>query len=174
MNVTTADIYDHHHSRLQVCELQFRNFGGRRRFFGQCATVRTYESHLPVLNVLESAGEGRILIVDAGGSLRVGVMGDRIAAIAMANNWIGVIIHGAIRDSYAINTLDFGVKALGSTARRGWDHMEGSRNEDVYFGGVQIKPDQWIYADEDSVLVSPQKLDLDVISAGAGLVDAYR
>lgn len=160
-NVTTADLYDHYHRTVEVCELQFRSFGRRRRFFGPCATVRTYESHLPVLVALKEPGKGRVLIVDGGGSLRVGVMGDRIAGIAVDNNWAGVIINGAIRDSCAIDELDFAVRALGATARRGWEPVSGTSGEDINFGGVRFSAGQWVYADEDCVLVSPQKLDLE-------------
>ena len=160
--VTTADLYDHYHQALYVCELQFRSFGRRTRFFGPCTTVWTYENHLPVLDAVKADGKGRVLVVDGGGSLKVGVMGDRIASVAVKNNWAGIVIHGAVRDTSAIDQLDIGVKALGATARRGWNPVSGSGNGVVSFGSAQFSAGQWVYADEDCVLVSPNELDFEL------------
>ncbi|WP_395446631.1 ribonuclease E activity regulator RraA (plasmid) [Aminobacter sp. UC22_36] len=172
MMVTTADLYDHYHQTLHVCELQFRSFGRRKRFFGQCATVWTHEDHLPVLNALKTDGGGKVLVVDGGGSLKVGVMGDRIAGVAVENNWAGVVIYGAVRDTSAINQLDIGVKALGATARRGWSPVSGVGNGVINFGGALFSPGQWVYADEDCVLVSPNELDFELASQTAAPIAA--
>ena len=118
--------------------LQFRSFGQRRSFHGRCVTVRTFEDHLPVLEALQKPGNDGVLVVDAGGSLRVGVMGDRVAEVGMRNGWAGAIIHGAIRDSAGIDQLDFGVKALGATARRTWLHGTGHHAVPLAFGGTSL------------------------------------
>lgn len=159
----TADIYDAHHQILQVCALQFRSFGRHAFFSGKAETLRTFEDHTPVLNLLSEAGNQRVLVVDASGSLRIGVMGDRLAEIAVANGWAGVVINGAIRDSVGIAGLAIGVKALGTTARRGWQQTTGERGPTVSFGGVTIESGDWVYADVDAVLVSPHQLDLSSI-----------
>jgi regulator of ribonuclease activity A len=166
MNTNTADIYDAHHETLQVCNLQFRSFGKRAFFYGQAETLKTFEDHTPVLKAVSEPGNRRVLVVDAGGSLRVGVMGDRLAEIAAANDWAGVVINGAIRDSVGIDRLDIGVKALGVTARRGWQPTPGERGVPLTFGDIAAKSGDWIYADADAVLVSPGPLDLSVV-AGA-------
>ena len=160
MDIVTADLYDAHHEMVGVCALQFRSFGKLRSFFGPCATVATFEDHTPVLNVLSEPGNGRILVVDGQGSLRIGVMGDRLAGIAVAKGWAGVVVNGAIRDSLGIDALDIGVKALGATARRGWSSGSSARDVPLGFGGVTFAPGNWVYADVDSVLVSPHRLEL--------------
>ena len=159
--VATADLYDAHPDSLQVSTLQFRSFGQRRSFWGQAETLATFEDHTPVL------GAGRVLVVDAGGSLRVGVMGDRLAAIAADNGWAGVVINGLIRDSAGINAVDIGVKALGTTARRGWTPTEGQRGIEIGFGDLRIAPGDWVYCDEDAVMVSGVRLDPDEAHAPA-------
>lgn len=160
MEIVTADLFDQYHEVLEVCELQFRSFGRRLTVFGPCSTRSTFEDHTPVLQALSEPGNGRVLVVDAGGSLRVGVMGDRLAAIGVTNGWAGVIINGAIRDSVGIDQLDLAVKALGTTARRSWTHSAVERDTVLQFGGATFTPGHWIYADRDSVIVSPQSLDL--------------
>ena len=159
--IVTADIFDVHHQSVDVCELQFRSFGQRGSFFGPCVTVKTFEDHLPVLDALQAPGDGRILVVDAGGSCRAGVMGDRVAEVGVKNGWRGAVIFGAIRDSAGIDQLDFGVKALGTSARRTWLHVTGHRDIAVQFGGARFETGHWVYADCDCVLVSRHALQLD-------------
>lgn len=155
---STADLYDQHHAILQVCELQFRSFGKHICFAGACVTLTTFEDHTPVLRMLESKGEGRVLVVDGQGSLRVGVMGDRLAGIGVQNGWAGVVINGVIRDSTGIDALAIGVKALGATARRGWVPGPSTSGAPLSMGGITINSGDWIYADRDCVIVAPHAL----------------
>ena len=157
-SVVTADLYDLHHDRVEVIDLQFRCFGRPASFFGPCATLRVVEDHTPVLARLSEPGGGRILAVDAGGSLRVGVMGDRLAGIGLANGWRGVVIAGAIRDSAGIDGLDLGVRALGTTARRGWSPNPSAAGLPLRLGGAEVREGDWLYADRDSVLVAREPL----------------
>ena len=167
MTIVTADLYDIHHSQLSVCELQFCSYGRRKTFFGECVTLKVFEDHSQLLSVVQGEGRGRVLVVDEGGSTRVGVMGDRIAEIAAGNGWVGAVIFGAIRDSSGINDLEFGVKALGATARRAWQKSEAYRGIALSFGSATFETGMWVYADVDSVMVSRQMLDLSVPFKGA-------
>ncbi len=159
--VGTADLYDAHAGSLKVSTLQFRSFGQRPSFWGQVETLETFEDHTPVLNAVSTPGAGRVLVVDAGGSMRVGVMGDRLAGIAAVNGWAGVVIYGLIRDSVGINAVDIGVKALGTTARRGWVPTQGRRGIELAFGALRIVPGNWAYCDEDAVMISKERLALE-------------
>lgn len=156
--ICTADLYDVHHERLQVCDLQFRCFGQVDSFCGPCLTLATFEDHRPVLRALETEGRGRVLVVDGRGSLRVGLMGDRLAAIGAGNGWRGVIINGAIRDSAGIDALPIGVRALGTTARRSPAPVEAVEGAPVSFGGATFASGDWVYADRDCVIVSANEL----------------
>ncbi|MGR3366502.1 MAG: ribonuclease E activity regulator RraA [Sagittula sp.] len=159
--ICTADLYDAHPESLQVSTLQFRSFGQRPSFWGQVETLTTFEDHTPVLKAVSTPGNGRVLVVDAGGSMRVGVMGDRLAGIAVDNGWVGVVINGLIRDSVGINAVDIGVKALGTTARRGWVATDGQRGTEIAFGALRIAPGDWAYCDEDAVMISRDFLDVE-------------
>ena len=160
MSVVTADIFDAHHAIVGVCDVQFRSFGKRVDFFGPCATLRVAEDHVPLRVALSEPGEGRVLVVDAGG-MRVGVFGDQMAERAIRNGWAGVVIFGAMRDSATINELDIGVKAVAVTARRCLVATEGERDVVVSFGGVSFATGDWVYADADSVVRSPVELVLE-------------
>jgi regulator of ribonuclease activity A len=158
MDISTADLFDAHSDRLQVCDLQFQNYGAKSAFFGECMTVTTFEDHHPVLEALKTEGRGRVLVVDGKGSLRVGIIGDIAAERAIQNGWAGAIIFGAIRDSTATLKLEFGLKALGTTARRSLSRTKGVLGEPVNFGSVQFSAGCWIYADPDAVIVSSSRL----------------
>lgn len=158
--VVTADLYDLHHEAVEVVDLRFRCFGRPASAFGPCATLRVVENHEPVLAVLSTPGRGRILAVDAQGSLRVGVMGDRLAARAVENGWRGVVINGAVRDSAGIDALDLCVRALGATPRRGWHPRPSSLGTPIEMGQATIHDGDWLYADRDGILVSRVALPL--------------
>jgi len=158
--IVTADLYDVHHARLEVCEVQFRSFGANLSFFGPCVTLATFEDHTAVLRTLEQPGNGGVLVVDGRGSLRIGLMGDRLAKIGVDNGWAGVIFNGVIRDSLGMENLDIGVKALGTTARRGWSAFAASNDIPLIIGGATFHPGDWVYADVDCVIVSRTELDL--------------
>jgi regulator of ribonuclease activity A len=150
---STADLADQQGDGVRSCHTQFRNFGGRRAFEGRISTVRCFEDNVVLGSVLEQPGEGRVLIVDGGASLRVALLGDRIAGLAAAAGWQGIVINGAVRDVAALATLDIGVKALGSNPRRSAKTGAGSTDIAVSFGGVTFAPGEHVVADDDGIVV---------------------
>ena len=158
MSITTADLYDAHAADVTVCDVQFRNFGRIDSFAGQCSTVKVYDGAQTLREALEERGEERILVVDGAGSLRFALLGDRMAELAIRNGWAGAIIFGAVRDSHALASLDFGVKALGTTARRPPPDVSGVRDVPITIGGATFHSGDWVYADADAVLVAGRRL----------------
>lgn len=154
----TADLVDEHDAQVKLCQLQFQLLGKRRQFHGRIATVKCFEDNALLKQKLSEAGEGRVLIVDAGASLRVAVVGDLIGGLALTNGWSGLIINGAIRDSVELSALDFAVCALGRSPKKSGKKGTGETDVPVSFGGVEFVPGQFVYADDDGVLVSATEL----------------
>ena len=154
MTFSTADLYDAHESSVQVVLPGFRDYGGRKRFSGPVSTIEVYEDNSLVRSALEEPGEGRVLVVDGGASMRCALVGDKLAQLAMDNGWSGVIVCGCIRDSGVIAGLDLGLKALGTNPRKSVKKNSGERDVTLNFSGVTINPGDYIYADEDGILVS--------------------
>ena len=154
MTFSTADLYDAHESSVQVALPGFRDYGGRKRFSGPVSTIEVYEDNSLVRSALEEPGEGRVLVVDGGASMRCALVGDKLAQLAMDNGWSGVIVCGCIRDSGVIAGLDLGLKALGTNPRKSVKKNSGERDVTLNFSGVTINPGDYIYADEDGILVS--------------------
>ncbi|MGI5499854.1 ribonuclease E activity regulator RraA [Lentzea sp. CA-135723] len=153
--VTTADLVDEHGDALRVCDLQFRSFGGRAQFAGRVRTVRCYEDNDLVRSLLRTPGEGNVLVVDGGGSLRTALTGDLIAAAAVENGWAGLVLHGAVRDSTALVVMDLGVKALGTIPRKSGKTGAGEVDVPVTFGGIEFRPGDVLHADQDGVVLLP-------------------
>lgn len=158
MSFATTDLCDQHNDQLQVVEPLFGNFGGVDAFHGEIVTLKLFEDNSLVRAALETPGLGRVLVVDGGGSLRCALVGDQLATLGIRNDWAGIIVYGAIRDSKAIGQMPIGVQALGTNPRKSIKKGEGTTDIPVTFAGVTFYPGHWVYADEDGVVVSPVKL----------------
>jgi RraA famliy len=158
MKFGTADLYDAHADRVQVALPVFRDYGGRKTFNGRIATVKVFEDNSLVRAALDQQGDDRVLVVDGGGSMRCALLGDMLAQLGKDNGWNGIIVHGCIRDSAVIATIDIGVKALGANPRKSIKKGAGDRNLPVTFAGVTFTPGHYVYADEDGIMISGEKL----------------
>ncbi len=158
LNDLLPELCDLYPQSVRVLTPIFHNLGGKERFYGQAVTVKCYEDNSLVKQQVTQAGHGNVLVVDGGGSLRRALLGDRLAEQALKNGWQGLVIYGCIRDVNAIAKLPIGVQALGvhpiKTEKRG----VGDCHIPVTFAGVTITPDDYIYADNNGVLVSAQAL----------------
>ncbi len=154
----TADLCDEHGDELQVCEPIFQMFGGRRAFAGPVSTVRCFEDNTRVKEAVDGPGEGRVLVVDGGGSRRRALFGDKLGSAAVKNGWAGVIIYGCIRDSGELGQMNLGLRALGTMPLRSDKRGEGERDIPVRFAGATFRPGDYVYVDEDGVIVSHRPL----------------
>ncbi|WP_207921555.1 ribonuclease E activity regulator RraA [Micromonospora sp. KC721] len=155
MTDSTADLYDRYGEALGSCDTQLRQFGAVTAFGGPAVTVRCFEDNALVKSVVSEPGEGRVLVVDGGGSVRTALMGDLIAGTAAENGWAGVVINGAVRDVAALRTLPLGIKALGSNPRKSGKTGAGERDVPVSFGTCVFTPGAQVRCDDDGVVVLP-------------------
>ncbi|MGB1800409.1 MAG: ribonuclease E activity regulator RraA [Gammaproteobacteria bacterium] len=159
MSFATADLYDEHEENLQIATPMFNDYGGKKSFSGPASTVKVFEDNSLVRAALEEPGKGRVLIVDGEASLRCALVGDMLAILARDNGWQGIVVYGCIRDSAVIADIDIGVKALNTNPRKSVKKGVGERDVRVAFADVTINPGDYIYADEDGVVISSEKLD---------------
>jgi regulator of ribonuclease activity A len=158
MTFKTADLCDEFSAELQVADPVFRHFGGRVCFAGPAATIKCFEDNSRVKEAVGEPGQGRVLVVDAGGSLRCAVLGDLLAKLAADNGWAGVVVYGCIRDSSDMRAFDLGVIALASIPLRSEKKGEGQREVPIQVPGARIRPGDWVYVDEDGMVVAGRKL----------------
>jgi regulator of ribonuclease activity A len=155
---TTADLCDAFASSLQLAQSVFHDYGGVSRFAGPVETLKVLEDNVLVREALEKKGQGRVLVVDGGGSLGSALVGGQLAALARANGWVGLIVNGCVRDSVETRRIPLGIKALNTSPMRSGKTGAGERNVRVTFAGVTFAPGYFVYADEDGVVVAERNL----------------
>ena len=158
MTTATADLCDAHPDQVKVCQIPFRSFGQVSAFNGPIRTLSVLDDNALVRQVLERPGQGAVLVVNGGGSLKRALVGDNLASLAIDNGWAGIVVHGAVRDSAVLNTMDVGVKAVGTIPVRADRDAIGEIDIPTAFGGVIFTPGDWLYADADGVIVSAERL----------------
>ncbi|MHB0774159.1 ribonuclease E activity regulator RraA [Halomonas sp. WWR20] len=159
-HIVTPDICDAH-PEVEALDPIFVNLGGREAFCGPVRTVKCFEDNSRVKEAVAEPGEGAVLVVDAGGSLRCAMLGDMLAAQAADNGWAGVIMYGCVRDVDILAETELGVQALGTHPRKSEKRGEGQRDIAVTFAGVTLAPGQWVYADNNGIVVANERLTLD-------------
>jgi len=148
----TADLVDDIGPEVRSCDVQFRQFGARAQFAGPIVTVRCLEDNALLKSVLSEPGNGRVLVVDGGGSLHTALVGDVIADLGRRNGWAGLIVYGAVRDAAVLRTLAIGIKALGTNPRKSAKTGAGKRDITVAIGGVDFTPGDLAFSDEDGIV----------------------
>ena len=164
-NISTPDLCDAHEAlitagKVRVLDAIFNNYGGRDCFFGQAVTIKCFEDNSIVKKLVDTPGKGRVIVMDGGGSLRRAILGDMLAEKAASNGWAGLVINGCIRDCDEISAIELGVKALNTHPMKTEKRGLGDLNVDVTFAGQTIRNGNWVYSDNNGILVSEAQLDL--------------
>jgi regulator of ribonuclease activity A len=157
----TPDLCDRFGDRVAVAEPLFRDFGGRPEFAGEIETVRVFEDNALVRRIIETEGRGRVLVVDGGGSLRCALVGGRLAMLAAANGWSGIIVNGCVRDVGELALAAIGLKALAACPRASSKTGAGERGVPVSFAGIIFTPGHLVWGDEDGLVVGEPGLSAD-------------
>lgn len=152
------DLCDEHPDVVRVAQPLFRGFGGRRAFGGAIRTVKCFEDNSLVAERVREPGEGRVLVVDGGGSMRCALVGDNLARLAADNGWAGILVYGCVRDVTELARIEVGIQALGANPLRSIKRGEGQRDLPVDFAGLRFVPDQFVYCDDNGVVVAPVNL----------------
>lgn len=152
------DLCDQYGDTLQVADPLFHDFGGKPLFYGQAVTLSCYEDNSLVRELVNRPGQGRVMVIDGGGSLRRALLGDQLAIKAEEQGWEGIVIFGAVRDVGTLATLALGVKALAACPVKTEKLGKGELDAVVSFAGVTIHPGDYVYADLNGVLVSTARL----------------
>ncbi len=153
---STTDLSDEH-PEAQNCEPVIQAFGGRNAFSGPNTTLKVFEDNTLVREAVGRPGEGRVLVVDGGGSLRCSLFGGNLAVAAASNGWAGVVVHGCVRDVDELAAQPIGVRALAAFPRKSERGLHsGQAGLPVLFAGVVFREGEWLCADRDGVLVLPE------------------
>jgi len=157
-SLATTDLSDVHADSIAHVDPIFFDYGGETSFHGPITTLKVFEDNALVRAAVEGPGEGRVLVVDGGGSMRCALFGGNLAQLAARNGWAGVMVFGCVRDRDELEAEKVGIKALGHHPRKSIKKGLGDIDQPVTFAGVTFTPGAWLYADRDGVIVSPTAL----------------
>jgi len=158
MKFVLPDLCDQYGDSLRVLSPMLKNFGGNNRFHGKISTIKCHEDNSFVADAVREEGDGCVLVVDGGGSLRCALLGDNLAAIAASNSWAGIVVFGCVRDVVALKDISLGIQAIAPHPMKSVKRQVGLRDVEVSFGGVSFIPGQYVYADDNGVIVSEDEL----------------
>ena len=158
MDFKTADLCDVHSERIQIALPGMSSYGGKARFYGPIVTIKLFEDNSLLRDMLDKDGAGQVIVVDGGGSMRCALLGDMLAGKAVSNNWGGLVINGCIRDSADIARMDVGIRALGTHPLKSVKRGVGETNVPVSFSSIVFNPGNYLYADEDGIIVANESL----------------
>ncbi|VVO04187.1 ribonuclease E activity regulator RraA [Pseudomonas fluorescens] len=162
MDVSTSDLCDQHAAMLikgdvRVLPGDWVWFGSLRHCHGQIVTLNAQGCNGEIRALLAEAGNGRVLIIDAGHN-PLALLGDNLAALAMRSGWAGILINGNVRDTQELARMELGIIATGCWPVRSNNEHGGIVQEALTIGDTPVFPGDWLYADEDGVLVSRSEL----------------
>ena len=160
--ISVCDLCDTHESELagdNIKQLRllpdvYKSYGGVASFYGQAHTLRCPEDNSRVREAVAQAGDARVLVVDGGGMTRRALVGGNLAVLAAKNGWAGILVHGAVRDVAELRIAPLGIKALALCPLRTDKRGLGDVGLAIIISGQRVQPGEWVYADEDGVLIS--------------------
>lgn len=159
MSIHTADLCDENKDKkIAVLSAKFKNYGGLKEFSGEIVTVKLDKSNWRLLEMLrDEDGEGKIVVVDNAQEF-YGVVGDKLMAFAKRNNWKAIILNGYVRDIDETKNIDVGLLAIGTCPLRNFEITDSQRDIELNFEGVTFNNGDFIYADNDGVIITKNKL----------------
>lgn len=162
MEYNTSELCDIYADTVDVVDPMFASFGGKSSFGGAIVTIKCFESNGLINQTIQENGEGKVLLIDGGGSMRKALVDEAIASTALDNNWEGIVVYGCIRDVDALEDLEIGIQAMGAIpVGADFEDENGEINIPVNFAGVTFLPEDHLYADTTGIILSPDPLDLD-------------
>jgi len=159
MNFEVADLCDDNQDKeIQVLSSEYKNYGGLKKCSGEIVTLKLDKSNWELLEMLrDEDGKNRIVVVE-NAKYFYGVVGDKLMAFAQKNNWQGIILNGYVRDVAYTKNIDVALYAIGTCPLRNFEKTSSSRGVQLSFGGVTFNNGDYLYADEDGIITTSEKL----------------
>ncbi|MGA1867439.1 MAG: 3-hexulose-6-phosphate synthase [bacterium] len=154
LKVSTANLSDALHRQGVVPNMRpiFENI----KMVGQIVTVRAYPGDwAKPVEAIDVASEGDVIVIDAGG-VGPALWGELATHSALQKRLSGVVIYGAIRDTYDIRLMKFPSFSTLITPNAGEPKGFGEINIPLHIEGISIEPGDWAVGDDDGVVILPQ------------------
>ncbi len=158
MEFSTANLCDKYRDSVQVLNTPLKSYGGVNSFSGKIVTIELNRNNHDLVRILrDEKGENRVAVVDVRKDFYA-VVGDTLMGFAYKNGWAGIVINGYVRDTSITKSIPVGLLAVGTCPRKSFETNSAKRGVDLNFGGVTFRDGDYIYIDEDGVVISKEIL----------------
>lgn len=131
-------------------------FSGAGAIAGRAITASCDEGALQaVFAALDQSRPGDILCVSAPGN--TAYLGDLLATDIHSRGLVATVIDGNVRDRASLATMSLSVFARGTNPFAKRAQGEGKVMVPIVIGDVTISPGDWVVADDDGVIVVPER-----------------
>jgi len=156
MEFFTADLCDANAEEAQIALPIFKNYGGALKCKGPIKTIKLNEHNADLVSMLQEDGQNHIAVVDVNGDY-CAVVGENLMKFAVKNNWAGIVVNGYVRDIHVTKTLPLALFALGTCPYKSPNKAASKRGVEVVFGGIAFREGEYLYGDEDGIVVFKQE-----------------
>src|SRR6056297_1364232 len=149
-------------SKTMHCKIKPLKMG--MKVLGTALTVKVKPGdNLYLHKAIYEAEEGYVIVMENGENMDAAVWGEMMSRGALAVGLSGVVLEGCVRDISDIKELGLPIFAAGAVPKGPTVNGPGSINKEIVCGGIKIHPGDFIFGDDDGVVVvSPEELE-DVI-----------
>lgn len=160
MTFYTADLCDKYPNDVRVLNPLFQSFGGKCSVMGKIVTLKLPGSNVSLVQFLKTTqGDGKILVIDVDAQYTA-VVGENMMKFAFKNNWSALIVNGYVRDTVQTKAINVGLFALGVCPKKTMQPQEGALHVSLHFAGVSFQEGDFLYADEDGIILSQALLQM--------------
>lgn len=161
---------------LQLAPSGIHPIASEYHIAGRVLPVRHYGSVDIFLEAMGTAEQGDILVIDNGGRMDEGCIGDLTALEAQASGLAGIIVWGVHRDMIELMQIGFPIFSYGTcpAGPQRLDPRDADALSAAHFGDLEVTNGDVVFADADGVLfVSASQVE-DVLSTAYGIWEKER
>jgi 4-hydroxy-4-methyl-2-oxoglutarate aldolase len=137
---------------LRVMDAGLRPVALGRRLLGRAVPVAAHDALLPVVDALERAAAGDVLVIDGGGSTRA-LAGELFASEAHRRGLAGIVIDGHCRDTSELRQVPLPFYARGCVPNAAPAGAPAGDGRPERGGGVDVAPGDLVIGDDDGIVV---------------------
>ncbi|MFH1075500.1 MAG: 3-hexulose-6-phosphate synthase [Pseudomonadota bacterium] len=131
------------------------------KLVGRAITVRTYPGDwAKPVQAIDVASQGDVIVIDAGG-VGPAVWGELATQSALQKGIAGIVVEGAVRDTYEISRMRFQTYARLIMPNAGEPKGFGEIGVPITVGGEKVETGDWIIGDDDGVMRLPKAVAVE-------------